>query len=586
MLVLRVVVSVLVWLVPAGSASARSPVYVFPSPGSRFATPRTQVSFRGVAPHALGDVTVVGSRSGVHRGRFVPDSDRDGASFYPLRAFAPGELVTVRTALPILGGHAGTFTFGIDRPAPLAPQGSRGTVPWVPRDVDSFHSRPDLRPASVQITLPHPGESDILLASMHGPLQWGPMIVDPHGALVWFTPVRGARTIAADLRVQEYRRQPVLTWWQGILNYGNPAPNEDIIVNRRYRRIATVRAGNGLITDLHEFTITPQDTALVTAYRLVRVNGSAAGGAPNRSVANCFVQEIDIPTGNVLFQWDSLDHVPLTDTYGKSSPFATVTDYFHLNSVEQDTDGNLVISARNTWAVYKIDRHTGKVLWELGGKHSSFAMGPGTRTVLQHDVTIHRGGLLTIYDNEDWPTAPSQSRVVLERINMTRHTVTLVRQLDHSPSLYSPWEGSAQLLPGGQVFVGWGESQEFTRFDRLGRPIFVGGFTGATSSYRVYEQAWHGQPSTRPAVAVASSAGAGTTVYVSWNGATDVAQWRVLAGEEQTSLTPVATAPRNGFETALSVPTEHRYLAVEAISASGRVLAESRVVSVGAGTGT
>jgi hypothetical protein len=516
-------------------------------------------------------MTVTGSRSGVHAGHVRPDTDGRGASFYPDRRFLAGERVTVHTALPILGGRAGAFTFTIDRPGGLPPQGRRVSVPRVPGDVWTFHSRPGFRPASVQITDSHPGESDLFLASMHGPLQWGPMIVDPRGSLVWFKPLPGPRSIAADVRVQRYRGHAVLTWWQGIQNYGNPAPNEDVIVDSRYQRVATVRAGNGLTTDLHEFSITPQNTALVTAYRLVRVNG---GHLP---VVNCFVQEIDIPTGNVIFQWDSLDHIPPGDAYGRPSPFGTLDDYFHVNSVDREADGNLVISGRNTYAVYEIDHRTGKVLWELGGKHPSFTMGPGTRTVLQHDATVHPGGLITIFDNEDWGKVDMQSRVVLERLDPASHAVSLVRELDHSPSLFSPWEGSAQLLPGGQMFVDWGGLPQFTEFDRGGQQIFEGRFTGGSSSYRVYEHAWHAQPSTRPAIAVSRSGGSATVVYASWNGATDVSRWRVLAGERRTSLTLIAVAPRSGFETSLSVPADH-YFAVQALSRSGRVLRESRVI--------
>ena len=441
--------SVLMWLLLPGVASATSLVNVFPSPGSRFATPHTQITFRAVAARGLGHVTVTGSRSGVHPGRISPDSDGRSASFYPDRGFVPGELVTVSTSLRILGSDAGTFTFTIDLPAGPLPQAARVSAPRAPEDVQMFHSRPDLRPASVDITLPHAGGSDILMASMHGPVQWGPMIIDSRGSLVWFKPIPGPRTVAADFRVRKYRGYPVLTWWQGIQNYGDPAPNEDVIVNRRYRTIATVRAGNGLTADLHEFSITPQNTALITAYSRVYVNVSATGAAQHKPVVNCFIQEIDIPTGNVIFQWDSLDQISPADAYLKPNPFAPFNDYFHINSVEQDTYGNLVISARNTWAVYKIDRRTGKVRWELGGKHSTFKMGPGTRTAFQHDATIHRGGLITIFDNGDWPQVHSQSRAVVERIDTTRHTATLVRDLDHSPSLLTPWEGSAQLLPGG-----------------------------------------------------------------------------------------------------------------------------------------
>jgi hypothetical protein len=407
------------------------------------------------------------------------------------------------------------------------------------------------------------------------------MIVDGRGSLVWFKPIAGRKTIAADVNVQTYRGQRVLTWWQGFQNYGGFGPNKDVIVNRRYRTIATVRGGNGLTADIHEFSITPQNTALITAYSLVYTNASSVGGPRDQIVANCYVQKIDIPTGNVLFQWDSLDHIPLAYSYGRPNPFAYFDDYFHINSVEQASDGNLVLSARNTSAVYKVNHRTGKVLWELGGKHSSFHMGRGTRTAYQHDATIHPGGLVTIFDNGDFPQVHPQSRVILERINTTRHTVTLVRAMDHSPSLLSPWEGSAQLLPGGQVFAGWGALPDFTEFDRSGKQIFDGRFVSATSSYRAYEHPWNAQPSTRPSVAVSGSAVTGTTVYASWNGATDVSRWRVLAGPDPNSLVPVVAAPRDGFETSLRIPAGQAgqpYVAVQAIGADGHVLAQSRAI--------
>ncbi len=549
---------------------------VFPSPGTLHATPLTQISFRGVAPGALGAITVTGSRSGIHRGRIRPDSDRHGASVYLSRPFVAGELVTVHTTLPILGGRGGTFTFRIDTPAGPLPQPVRSAAHRQPGDVQSFQSRPDLRPATVRVTSSSPGASDIFLTAMNGPLQWGPMIVDRRGSLIWFDPIPGPRTDAADLNVQTYRGQPVLTWWQGFQNYGGSGSNEDVIVDRNYRTIATVRAGNGLTADIHEFNITPQGTALITAYRLIQLKVTSPGGTPREIIVpNCFVQEIDIPTGNVLFQWDSLDHVPLS--YSHSAVFL-FDDYFHINSVEQDADGNFVISARNTWAVYKIDHRTGKVLWELGGRHSSFTMGPGTRTAYQHDARVHPGGLISIFDNGSLPEVHAQSRVVLEQIDTSGHTATLVREWVHSPSLLAPWEGSAQLLPGGQVFVGWGGLPNFTEFDRNGRQILDGRFVDFIASYRAFEHPWNAQPETPPALAVIRSSGGDATASASWNGATNVARWRVLAGSQPGQLAPVGDARWSGFETSVRVRTARPYFAVQAIGSGGRVLAESQTI--------
>ncbi len=421
------------------------------------------------------------------------------------------------------------------------------------------------------------GTKDIFLAPMRGPRQWGPMIVDRWGKLVWFHPLP-ALTWAADVEVQRYRGQPVLTWWQGFLNAGF-GQGHDVIFDRHYHQIATVRAGDGLSADLHEFRLTPQGTALITAYSLVHWDGSSVGSLKDLSVMNCTVQEIDIRTGNVLFQWDSLDHIPLADSYipAPTKP-GHPYDYLHVNSVQRDGDGNLIISARNTWTVYEVNYDTGKLMWSLGGKHSTFKMGRGTATAYQHDATLHPGGLLSVFDDGDSPQVHSQSRAELERINASAQTATLVRELDHSPRLLSSVEGSAQLLPGGHVFVGWGEQPYFTEFDQHDHQVFDARFVGRISEYRAYEFAWHGAPETSPALALARSPDGISTVRASWNGATEVAAWRVLAGSTPNTLAPATTARRHGFETTIDVHGEQPYFAVQALDASGHVLGRSRAV--------
>jgi hypothetical protein len=420
---LAVIASTMGLVVCAGASAAAGAVSVYPIPGSRVATPETQISFRGVAAAALGSISVTGSNSGVHAGRVSADSDGRGASFYPDHPFSAGEVVTVRTSLPIFGGQAGSLEFTVQRPAPPFLASDHAPAPRRRRDVESFHSRPDLRPVAVRIRQAYSGASDIFLTPMRGPLQWGPMIVDRWGHLIWFLPLSGRTTTATNFAVQHYLGQPVLTWWQGFINgFGQ---GEDVMLGSHYRRIATVRAGNGLTADLHEFTLTPQGTALITAYRPVYWDGSSVGAGGNLDVLNCTVQEIDIRTGNVLFQWDSLDHVSLRDSYMPvPKPGAGAFDYFHVNSIQQAADGNLIVSARNTWAVYKINHTTGAVMWTLGGRRSSFNMGPGTRTAFQHDAILHPGGLMTIFDDGAWPKVHRQSRVVLERLNIRARTAT------------------------------------------------------------------------------------------------------------------------------------------------------------------
>jgi hypothetical protein len=306
-------------------------------------------------------------------------------------------------------------------------------------------------------------------------------------------------------------------------------------------------------------------------------DASPVHGAARQIVMDSVVQEIDIKTGLLLFQWDSLDHVPLSDAYTEppkqaSSPL----DYFHVNSVEEDRDGNLVISARNTWAAYKVNRQTGKVVWTLGGKRSSFTMGPGASFAFQHDVRVRADGdrVLTLFDNGGGPPrAHRQSRGLKLALDPKHMTVARVAEYRHVPDLPANFEGNLQQLRDGKAFVGWGQQPYFVQFDARGERIFTGRFISATANYRAYVCPWKAAPSTPPAVS-ASNRGARTMVYASWNGATDLAAWRVLAGERADALKPVATTDTYGFETEIAIDA-HGYVTVQALDRAGHALATS-----------
>ncbi len=255
----------LAFILLPGPAAAAPAVSVFPIPGSKLATPSTQIAFRGLPAGQLGAIIVTGSRSGLHAGRVLADSDGDGGSFVSSAPFTPGENVTVNTGLNILGAAAGTFRFTIATPDGSLPLSTRVPAPRFRGDVWRFRSRPDLAPAALKVTLSssRTAPGDIFLAPQRGPVQWGPMIVDSSGNLVWFDPLPGDQS-AANLQVQSYRGRPVLTWWQGQVG-GGLGSGVDVVDDSSYRTVAVVRGGNGLGADLHEFQITPRGTALITA---------------------------------------------------------------------------------------------------------------------------------------------------------------------------------------------------------------------------------------------------------------------------------------------------------------------------------
>jgi arylsulfotransferase ASST len=569
--------AVAVGLLASGSASAAS-VSVFPIPGSRVAAPQAQIVFRGLPARLLGRVQVSGSRSGRHSGRLASDSDGDGASFLPAKPFTPGEQVTVRTGLAILGSRGGTFRFTVAEPAGSIEADHVSNDRRRPGDVLHFHSRPDLQPAAITVlrNTTSAAAGDIFLGPQVGPVHDGPEIVDPAGHLVWFDPIASGSE-ANNFRVQEYGGQPVLTWWQGYLDLrSGVGTGHDVIFDSAYHQIATVHAADGLTADLHEFELTPSGTALITAFFPVYWNATSLHGSAHHPVLDAVIQEIDVKTGLLLFQWDSLDHVPLQASYlGLPAP-SQAFDYFHVNSVHADPDGSLIASSRNTWAAYKISRQDGHVIWTLGGKHSSFAMGPGASFAFQHDVRVEApaDARVTVFDDGAGPpSVHAQSRALELRLDTTHHTATVAADFTHSPSLLSHYEGGVEPLADGDDFVGWGEQPYFTEFTADGRMVFDARFAQPNTTYRAFRFAWSATPHTRPSVAM-SVKGRTSTVYASWNGATNVSAWRVLTGASAKTLGVAGTFPRVTFETQMRV-VRRTYVAVQALDASGRVLGSS-----------
>lgn len=572
-------------------ALAGGAVSVSPEPDSTDASHLTQISFLGVSAADIGDVAVVGAHSGAHAGRLAAYSQGDGASFLPSRPFSQGEVVTVRAVLRRGADSTTPFTWHFTVAEVDSVSRSLETPPPPPpsptsSEVQHFLSRPDLRPPTVTVTrsVGASAPGDVFLAPYAGPGQYGPMILDGAGGLVWFKAIpSGSR--AADLRVQEYEGRPVLTWWQDPLVADGHRGAGVVIADSSYHDIAIVRAGNGYEPDLHAFEVTSQGAALFTVYDAIRCNLSAHGGPADGAVADTLFQEIDLRTGLVRSEWHALDHVALTDSYmpmGRGGTPVSPWDYFHINAVSEH-GGDLLVDSRNTWAAYDVDARTGRIAWRLGGKHSSFAMGPGVGPAWQHDAREEPDGTISFFDNGGTPKVRSQSRVTVLALDAKTKTATLVSSFVHSaPALLAASQGDFQPLAGGDWFVGWGQEPFFSEFSPTGRLLFDAHLPALYQSYTAFKFPWSGAPAGRPSLAVRAGSHGGSVVYASWNGATLVAQWRLLAGSSPHALSPIAAAPRNGFETVISLATAPRYLAVQALGADGQALGASPPVAQGA----
>jgi arylsulfotransferase ASST len=569
-------------LTAGGSSAAGGPVAVFPIPGARFAAPSSQITFRGIPASQFGAITVTGSKSGSHTGRVLSDSDGQGGSFIPAKPFSAGEKVTVKTGMNISGGSAGTYTFNVAVPGGPIPAATPLIAPRVRGDVERFQSAPQLfAPALTVNKLPRgaaPG--DLFVGPQAGPVQRGPEIFGPYGGLIWFKTVPKGQT-ATDFRVQTYRGKSVLTWWQGTVN-GGVGTGTDEIYDSSYRPLTTVNGVNGIRADLHEFEITPQNTALITGYFPVFVNASGVkGGSVHQLAYDSVAQEIDIATGLVVWQWDSLDHVPLSASYqfvppNRGHPW----DYFHINSIQQAPDGSIVISGRNSWSVTDASHTSAATVWTLGGKLTTFKMGPNTPFAFQHHARLHSNGIITLFDDGAGPPiVHKRSRGISIKLDTVKKTATLVLQDEHQPGILAEFEGSVQDQPNGDQVVGWGGQPFITEFNRKGRPVFDAHFVGANSSYRAYRFVWNGMPRSRPSAAL-HVIGGRARAYASWNGATAVTRWQVLGGSSPSKLSVVASAGKAAFETAIKLPAVQSYIEVRALDAHGHVLGTSKAVKV------
>lgn len=470
----------------------------------------------------------------------------------------------------------------------------------------SFVSRPDLMPPQLQFTHGDADPSEqadghLLITPVYGSEtpSTGAMIFDADGEPIWVKPSDpdDPTDNLFDLRVQHYQGDPVLTVYEGT-STGGRGDGEVLILDQSYEEIARVTTGGDLgpgEADFHDTTITEEGTMLLGAYVPVQHDLSAVGGPQDGWVEDAVIQEVDIETGDVLFEWSALDHVPVTEAMldfeeerakvreeddEELGTEQTPYDYFHINSITEDLDGALLVSARHTSAVYRLNRSTGDVEWTLGGSASDFEMGEGAEFAWQHDAQRDEDGSLTLLDNHlnkpDGDVSSRGLRLKLDEESMTASVATTYEAPDHRPS------GSMannQLLDNGGVLVGWGQQPYFSEFTREGELLYdvchgdvcTGEeYEGGGGSYRAYKLPWEGQPAADPDVVVTNG-----TAHVSWNGATEVAQWRLLTGGSAEDAEPQTTVDRQGFETQIPVPEDAEHIAVQALDASGQVLGEA-----------
>jgi hypothetical protein len=555
-------------------------VDVSPAPETDTANPHTQISFLGVPASEIRAVSVTGARSGPHAGRLLSYSQGDGASFLPNAPFDAGERVAVRA---VIGTPARptTFHFHIDTPYSTATTPEFPNPQAAPADLQSFYTLPGVQAPVLTVTVPDrdPAAGDILTTNGPGPGQYGPLIYTPQGRLVWFQKLPGGET-AEDLNEQTYEGRRDLTWWRGrVLSLGF-GQGEDIVMSSRYQTVARVAGGNGLKADLHDFQIAPHNVAYITAFNPIRCDLTSLKGARDGTITDTAIQEIDMRTGLVRWEWHSLDHVGAAESEVEAPTDATPWDWFHINSIDPQPDGDIFISARSTWAGYQLQGGSGRILWRLGGTNSSFKMGPGTRTAWQHDGRILANGDVTFFDDGSNPPIHRQSRAIRIALDFKTHQARLLSAYTHpDPPLLAASQGNMQTLTDENAVVGYGGLPAISEFAPDGALLFDAHLPFDMSFYRAFRFPWSGRPLSPPAVlASQNNTGEETIVHASWNGATGVSRWRVLAGKRPATLHAQTTIATSGFESSTILPADYAYVAVQALDSAGRVLGTSKTV--------
>lgn len=477
----------------------------------------------------------------------------------------------------------------------------------------SFISEPNLHPMKVTVNTYQHGVSAglIFLApytfsddALYG--QPGALILDNEGNPVWFRPLNSPNLMNVDFRVQELCGKPVLTFWQGTLAtppaYTNtPAGSSEpsscyYILDNAYRIIKTIKAKKGYTSDIHEFLITPHDSALLLSTKAVPMDLTPYGGPANGYVQDFAIQEIDIKTNKLLFFWNALEHIPLTDSYepaSSASSTSNIWDAYHLNSIGlTDCDDDILVSGRNLWTIYRIHKPTGDIKWRLGGKQSSFKIANGAQFSWQHDARFLPKNVISMFDDnccesDSIPPGTPYAHGLSLQLNLKNMMANLKRSYYHDPNLQISSQGNVQTLDNGNKFIGWGQSQYYAEYNEAGNTVnnpalnvlYDAKMPGNNLTYRAYRKNWVGIPYYPPSIAVKSKHDH-ITIYASWNGSTETAFWQAYAGPCPDKLSKIKKVHKAGFETAINIHNAGPYFGVKALNAECKVIGVSKVVKL------
>jgi len=474
--------------------------------------------------------------------------------------------------------------------------------PTTDQNLLQFKSRPDLYPPRLFVNITQDGVTPgYIFMAPYQSFQTSAAIYDQDGSLIWYGwGVTGGATVH-NFKVCEYNGSDHLCFYQGFQYYGY-ARGQAVIMDTSLRPVKTVTALNGLSAlDQHEFNIVG-DSALTTIYQPERYDLSAFNISGGEGwILNCVFQDVNLTTGELSFEWSAIEHVALSEGYvtpnqsevaGTGFTAVSPWDYFHINSVDKNDDGDYLVSSRHASTLYKINGQTGEIIWRCGGKLSDFQMRNGLSWSYQHNARwlSHNAStdIISFFDNASngFNQSANHSAGCIIQLNHGASPPTV--ELLHSypgpeDNPVSASQGNLQILnpndwANSNTFAGWGSQPYVTEHAPDGTILYQANVaSNGQMNYRAYKFNITLTPTDSPALyTYALSPNADTTYYMSWNGATELARWRIYGRAAcDGSWTLIDEVPKDDFETAYTAQGYQGFGMVEAVASNGTGLRNS-----------
>ncbi|KXL45997.1 hypothetical protein M433DRAFT_154042 [Acidomyces richmondensis BFW] len=495
-------------------------------------------------------------------------------------------------------------------------------------DLEQFVTRPEIRAPRYMVAKHHPeaispgywfvtpyshfDDQPRTSRREHIPCQTGAHIYDGDGNLVWSGAcMYGNRNIFGFMPVD----------LNGVQHLSFHLPHEvlredlpmrekvaaGVLLNNQYIEVSRTVLKERRALDFHEFNIQPggQSVLLSTTWDAKR-SAPEIGQGERRLYVYGF-QEIDLNTGAVTFDWDPLAHDVLLnescDAKGLSKHANTRSwDFFHINSVDKNKQGDYLVSSRHTSTVYKISGQDGHIIWRLGGYRPDFEMGDGVDFHWQHHARFRFENethtIISVFDNSgddedrnpNIPQARSSAKFIILNTASDPMTAKILRRFDRPDGSRSPKLGSVQMIGdhanNASVFVDWAIEGYISEYDGQGRLVLEARFqTERMSSYRAFKYPFIGNPTEAPALKIIpiphSEYKIATAFYASWNGATEVDTWAFYGAEAETGpFRLLGSVKKHGFETSWVMPGQVRVAYAEAIDVYGSSLRKSSIATL------